>query len=145
MRGLTSTITAIAAAIHFTFGCCLHLPHAEAAAGCHAHAEASDCTDGCPDDGHDPVEAETAHDDACHAGVHRCPAPDAGHDCDGCHCAATTDGPTDDSPWSSVDRAVVPMDRPLSMTVARGPRAERRDGDPVPSAIRPPLFERLTV
>ncbi len=146
MRGLISTITTIAAAIHFTFGCCVHLPHAVAASGCHGHAEASDCADGCPDEGdHGRVDADRAHGASCAPGVDRYPAPDTGHDCDGCHCVATTDGTIDDSLSSSVDRVGLPTERLLSTTVASRPRSERRDGEPVASAIRPPLFERLTV
>lgn len=146
MRGLISTITTIAAAIHFTFGCCLHLPHAEAAVGCCPHAATPARADGCSDDGsHEHGVAERGHDAACESGVHRCPADDTGHDCDGCHCAATTDESVDDPLASCLDRVAVTADRPLATTVAGGRRPERCTRDPVASVIRPPLFERLTL
>ena len=146
MRGLISTITTIAAVIHFTFGCCLHLPHGEAAVGCRLHAAAHGCGDGCAFDGcGDHGCLEEVHGDTHGQGVHRSPADDAGHDCDGCHCAATTDGSIDDSLSLSVDRVGVPAELPIPTTVAGGRSRETRARDPVASAIRPPLFERLTV
>jgi hypothetical protein len=146
MRGLISTITTIAAAIHFTFGCCLHLPHGEAAVGCCPYAAAHHCGEACADDGcHDRGSVEEVHDDTRGHGVHRSVARDAGHDCDGCHCAATTDGSIDDSLSLSVDRVGVPAAPPLGMIGAGRGCRETRARDPVASAIRPPLFERLTL
>lgn len=147
MRSALALITMAATVLHLAVGCCGHL--VSCGGGCHgavvaAAAEAGCCGDHDSEPGHLPVTARVGADDAGHPhGV--ASAPVAGHECDGCRCAATIEkdrGAGDGSVDASSPALIV------AGAVAAGAAAPRQ-GVPreraVPFRVRAQLFERLVV
>jgi len=141
-------ITTLATVIHFTFGCCLHASHFDGAGDCcpgdRAIADLDSC---CEDHGHEQDLPGVSADrgEPARTPAHGTTAGAASEcECAGCTCAATvtnTDVFSPGSPplaWDGLSFVVGPMTR-----FARGDCTGHRC--PVPSELRPPLFERLLV
>jgi hypothetical protein len=135
VRPVIACITTLATVLHLAWGCCLHAAIIDGGATCcrpvATDRPADDC---CEEVGHDHVPA----DDGPMAAA-------TGHRCEDCRCAAMIDAETvvGRLPASGAVAAAFAAGSIPRWQAARGPCGSV--GPPVLSALRPPLFERLSV
>lgn len=135
MRPVIACITTLATVIHLACGCCLHAAIIDdGAACCRAVAIDQETDDCCDEAGHENGPADDGPTAAA-----------TGHRCDGCRCAAVIDAESvaDRLPAFGCGAAAFADGSILRRQAARGPCGTV--GSPVLSAVRPPLFERLSV
>lgn len=135
MKSLLCILTTVATVLHLGIGCCGHL----GVAGCHGHAvaEAAGCEDGCCGECDTAAEHDDHHAAASTAAGTRITACDCiGHDCAGCHCAASETRPLslDDCVVRSSWAAIRLADDPAH--AERGVSSPRRH-EPVPDTGGP--------
>lgn len=153
MRAAVALIIMVATVLHLAAGCCRHASHFDGGARCcggtfASEAAAACCMDHDHDHGHDrkPEPASPGGDAHGSSGMGGVIAGQAAiHDCGGCRCAAKIENDRgDDVPLSArVFLTSAESEALVRTQAARGP-CEARD-PPVPSALRPPLCERLVV
>lgn len=149
MRTAVALVTTFATVLHLAVGCCGHLSHFDGGSACCGGNSVSDAAvECCADHDHDHEVAPTSPgrdgpeaSGVLGASVVRVVA----HDCGRCMCVAKIDQDQldDATPPVSSFLALVDSDTIVMAQAARGP-CEAWD-PPVPSELRPPLFERLVV
>lgn len=154
MRAAVALVTMVATVLHLAVGCCGHALHFDGAVVCcGGNVVSGAAIECCTDHDHDcdhGCESEPASRDldarGSTTGMHGVIAPGtAGSDCCGCTCVAKieTHRGDDVAPLASEFLASLESAAIVSEQAARGP-CEAWD-PPVPSELRPPLFERLVV
>lgn len=153
MRPFISCITTLATVMHLAFGCCLHATHVGAASECWpadalaAHECDGDHDHGC-DHGHAGacVNAPVESPDAV-AGTHpaMAGADVAHHDCPGCRCMAMTELKRPFDQGDSEGRPAIVCVDGLPPSLPARADLPSLASLPVLSALKPPLFERLSI
>lgn len=151
MRAAFTLFTMAATLLHFAVGCCGHLSHLDGDAVCCSRGVASEvavecCTDHDPGHDHESEPVLSCLNAAASIGNHgEVIATASIDDCGGCTCVAKIEKDLVDGAAPAVSSFVTSFESKAIVTIqlAVGP-CEAWD-PPVPSELRPPLFERLVV